>query len=143
WASTPEPGNTPVNNDPRENNGIRGASIADAPTMQSGTAWPITVGRPDVEIAVMDSGIRWNKDDEIRDLRFKVHLNRGELPVPDHAAGSPLVSGVNCASYADAYDANGDGVFSLRDYACDSRINLSDPRRVGPKDLLTPQDVII
>ena len=141
YAATPEAGNS-VNTDARENNGIRGGSIVDADPTKS-TAWTVTTGRPDVEIAVLDSGIRWDDAGAMNDVRFKIHLNRGELPVPNHAATKPLVSGVNCSTYKDQYDANGDGVFNLRDYACDSRINIDDPRRVGPTGYLTPQDLII
>src|SRR5207248_11587097 len=97
YAASPEAGNT-VNNDPRENNGIRGGSIVDADATKS-TAWTVTTGRPDVEIAVLDSGIRWDDAGAMNDLRFKVHLNRGELLVPNHLAGTPLVSGVNCSTY--------------------------------------------
>ena len=116
---------------------IRGGSIVDADATKS-TAWMVTTGRPDVEIAVLDSGIRWEDRGTMNDVRFKVHLNKGELPVPNHAAPTPLVPGTDCSTYKNQYDANGDGVFNLRDYACDSRIPaatsngvlvLTDPRR--------------
>ena len=81
--------------------------------------------------------------------RFKVWLNKGELPTPNTGlddAGSTTESllGTDCAGYtAGQYDANGDGVFNLRDYACDDRINLSDTRRSGPSGMLTPEDLTI
>ena len=48
------------------------------------TAWQTTTGRPDVTIAVLDSGIKWNEADAMSDLRRKARLNRGELPKPQH-----------------------------------------------------------
>lgn len=66
-------------------------------------AWQRTIGRHDVVIAVLDSGILWDH----RDLRRKVWLNAGELPPPE---GSP------------SHDANGDGVFDVEDYAGDPRV---------------------
>ena len=39
-----------------------------------------------------------------------------------------------CADYtADEYDANGDGVFNLADYACDTRVEIdpAEGRRPG------------
>jgi len=66
-------------------------------------AWQWTTGRDDVLIAVLDSGIRWG----YRDLTEKIYLNAGELPMPE---GSPR------------YDKNSDGVFTVADYADDSRV---------------------
>ena len=40
------------------------------------------------------------------------------------------------------WDINGDGVFNLRDYACDSRVPRNPPNGVN-QDLLDPQDVLI
>src|SRR5207248_4825632 len=141
YSATPESGNEPVNHQPWELNGVRGASVFDtSPT--ANTAWTITTGRPDVTIAELDSGVMWNDAGVMNDLRFKVRLNRGELPVPNHN-GPALIAGLNCATYANAFDANGDGIFNLRDYACDSRIDLSDTRRAGPAGVLTPEDITI
>ena len=60
---------------------------------------------------------------------------------------------MDCADYAGpaARDLNGDGVFNVLDYACDSRVErdpaaraaLGEPRGVGPATLLDPQDVLI
>ena len=68
--------------------------------------WQRTTGRPDVVIAVLDSGIRWSQ----ADLGRKVALNLGELPLPS-----------GCASY----DCNGDGVVSVDDFqeACNADLN--------------------
>ncbi len=70
--------------------------------MSVDVAWTMTTGDPRVVIAVHDSGAEW--DD--RDLVNKWYLNAGELPVPEHADGTP------CA----AHDCNGDGVFNVLDY---------------------------
>jgi len=81
-------------------------------------AWQETIGLDEVVIAVLDSGMRW----EHADLRRKIHLNRGELPLPQGAT---------------AYDANGDGVFDVDDYAGDPRVG--DANANG---LLDGQDLI-
>src|SRR3954451_13208558 len=52
FAATPEPNNQPVNSDPRELFGVRGASVVDSDASKD-TAWTVTTGRPDVGIAVL------------------------------------------------------------------------------------------
>ena len=47
-------------------------------------AWKVERGRSDVTVAVLDTGIKWDKTG----LRTQIHLNRGELPVPQHGDGS-------------------------------------------------------
>jgi hypothetical protein len=142
FAATAEPGASPViTSDPKELFGVRGAHVVDTSAAVD-TGWQTTVGRPDVAISVLDSGIKWNDSGAMSDLRFKLRINKGELPTPNHS-GSALVAGTNCASYVNADDANGDGVFNLRDFACDSRVSLSDPRRVGPGGVLVPQDLLL
>ena len=134
FASTPEPGNTLINSDPTELFGVRGDSVADKHADAAHrTAWMVTTGRPDVIIDVLDSGIRWDDPGAMNDLRRKVHLNTGELPHPERADGS------DCGTY----DCDGNGVVNVDDYAHDPRINLSDPRRVGPPGVITPEDLII
>jgi len=71
--------------------------------MSLDAAWQHTLGRDDVVIAVLDSGIRFSYED----LRRKLYLNPGELPLP---AG------------AESHDRNGDGVFDVDDYAGDPRV---------------------
>ncbi len=61
-------------------------------------AWLVTTGRPDVVLAVLDSGIIWDH----RETANKVALNIGELPLPP-----------GCTSY----DCNHDGVVNVQDYA--------------------------
>jgi len=93
--------------------GVMGASVD--------KAWEISTGRPDVVIAVLDSGIHWQ--DQQPDLFNKLYLNRGELPLP---AGSSK------------YDANSDGVFNIKDYAGDSRVYDANGNGV-----LDPEDLIL
>src|ERR671923_2557817 len=75
------------------------------------TAWKYSPGVPGVSVAILDTGIRW-QDQELVD---KVRLNRGELPMPQHANGS------SCGGYG----CNGDGVFNVEDYAQDPRVSVS------------------
>jgi hypothetical protein len=75
---------------PQELFGVTGASVD--------KAWEETTGRPDVVIAVHDSGVKWNdvqRNDAgelsggaMLDLNNKTWLNRGELPQPDW--GTPM-----------------------------------------------------
>ncbi len=148
FAATADPSNGPhINSNPFENFGVRGARIDDA-SPSVNTAWMTTTGRPDVSIAVLDSGIKWNDAGAMGDLRRKVRLNPGELPIPRHDLPTAISdSGSNdCSTYAARHDANGDGVFNIDDYACDSRVAhvfQADQRRAGPSGVLTPEDVII
>jgi len=82
-------------------------------------AWQYNIGRDDVVIAVLDSGILWNDPD----LANKIYLNAGELPFPEHAT---------------TYDANGDGIFNVQDYKQDQRVG--DKNRNG---ILDAQDLIL
>src|SRR5919108_228425 len=166
FAATPDPANALDNADPVELGGVRGAHLVDGQASQATscdndppttptsasvrpTAFQLTLGRPDVTIAVLDSGIKWNDADAMVDLRDKIHLNRGELPIPqaDLATAISDPSANDCSTYdVSRYDANGDRVFNVEDYACDSRVAAvvsNDGRRVGPPAVLTPQDLII
>ncbi len=174
--------------------GVMGMSITDPnATMPAGTgsciaagtpihtAFQVTLGRPDVSIAELDSGIEWNNPTAMLQLRGKVLLNAGELPAPqvDMSKTFDPSTGVNCEAAQPAtagdydpyggmpggtpggngpipYDVIGQGVFNVRDYACDSRVaNITDnyPQcssvpagtacRNGPPGMLTPEDLII
>ena len=141
YAATPEDGNANGLNDLKatELGGVRGAHVVDdAPTSE--TAWELSTGRPDVTIAVHDSGIRWDDAGAMNDIRFKTRLSKGEVPRPQGACNPP--------GGGDPYDCNADGVFNLADYLNDPRVlsvlngGLSSPR-VGPANMMTPQDVLI
>src|SRR4051794_7787107 len=89
-----------------------GANYVDGPNAGKGRqvagfnaagAWKLTRGRPDVTIAILDTGIKWDRES----LRRRIHLNKGELPLPASSA---------------VYDKNGDGQFNVEDYAGDPRV---------------------
>lgn len=123
WKLTSDTTGEPeIDNNPQELFGVKGAS--------ADLAWQVTTGRPDVVIAVLDSGIRWGERQD--DLVNKFYLNRAELPAPE-GSSNPV----------DPHDRNGDGVFNVRDYlasggfAQDSRV--SDQNGTGAID---PEDLI-
>ena len=134
YAGLPGSGEHVNNARPTELGGVRGGLVFDVDDGRSTAAWELTTGRPDVTIAVLDSGIEWNDAGAMNDLRFKTRINRGEVPLPrtTTARRRRRRASTDCAGYTDAYDGNGDGVFNLRDYACDSRVNVTDPRRRRP-----------
>jgi hypothetical protein len=111
------------------------------------TAFEVSLGRPDVSIGELDSGIKWNEAGDMLQLRKKVLLNAGELPAPrvDLAKAFDPSTAVNCetahagtggdynphggmpggepgASGPIPYDISGQGVFDTLSYACDSRV---------------------
>jgi hypothetical protein len=150
YAATPEPGNTLVNGDPQELFGVRGAHIADHDAGVD-TAWKTTTGRPDVTIAVLDSGIEWNNAEAMTDLRKKTRLTARELPAPRIGRATSVEEGEDCKTYTRRDDANGDGVFNVVDFSCDPRVQIDPAKRRGrlkglgdgPADMLDPQDVLI
>ncbi len=166
--------------------GIRGMSVVDSSAffplgtnscVPAGspvhTAFEVTLGRPDVVIAVLDSGIEWNDAGAMTAVRKKVWLNPGELPAPRDDLHQPFdaSTGVDCAAHYGAvgsggdydsagatrspdgtfpYDVLGQGAFNVLDYACDSRVAAvvegASPRhalRHGPPGMLTPEDLIL
>ena len=78
-------------------------------------AWQVTTGRPDVILAILDSGIIWDH----RETANKVALNTAELPFPP-----------GCSRY----DCNQDGVVNVQDYA-----SVADKNGNG---LIDAQDLI-
>ncbi len=166
--------------------GIRGMSVVDKnATFPSGTgscvaagspvstAFEVTLGRPDVLISELDSGIEWNNAGAMTAVRKTYWINPGELPAPrdDLATTFDPSTGVNCAAHAGAvgqggdynsrggtrqpdgmipYDILGQGAFNVLDYACDSRVAAvvtgSSPLhalRHGPAGMLIPEDLIL
>src|SRR3954447_9405168 len=76
YASTPSSPTSPLVADKRELNGVRGASVVDQDG-KAPQAWAPTTGRPDVTIAVLDSGIQWNDlGKPLNDVRLKVRINK-------------------------------------------------------------------
>ncbi|MFZ4431787.1 MAG: S8 family serine peptidase [Microthrixaceae bacterium] len=93
-------------------------------------AWTLERGRSDVVVAVLDSGVMWRDAGRMRDLADQTYINRGELPTPrpEGTTGDP-------------YDSNGDGRFTIGDYAADPRVGDRNGNGVpDPEDLiLTPE----
>jgi len=85
-------------------------------------AWTYTIGRADVKIAVLDSGIHW----EHKDLVNKVALNQGELKGEKRPK---LADGGVCGGQGAlaGYDCNNDGVFTIADYTNDPRFTPDVP----------------
>jgi hypothetical protein len=82
--------------------------LGQVPGVSADRAWKYSTGAPSVQIAILDTGIRWDR----QSLRKKVALNRGELPLPQDGATACTV-----------YDCNGDGAFNVDDYATDPRVS--------------------
>lgn len=89
-------------------------------------AWRSTAGRTDVVIAVLDSGIMWDDGSLLK----KHWLNRSELPLP-------MIGETVAADW----DANGDGVFNIDDWAQDSRVDMAAGRDQAD-GVLDPSDLI-
>jgi hypothetical protein len=121
-----------------QNTGAGRNPLGQVPGVSADRAWKYSTGDPSVQIAILDTGIRWEKES----LRKRIALNRGELPVPNHD-GPALDPSANCGTYGSGYDANGDGAFNVLDYACDSRVSITDSRRHGPAGKITAEDLIL
>lgn len=90
-------------------------------------AWATHTGRFDQTIAVLDSGILWDHSD----LRNKVYLNTAELPAPQDADGNTL-----------DYDADGNGLVNIQDYANDPRVSITAGNDRADA-VLDPSDLIL
>jgi hypothetical protein len=122
-----------------------GSCIASGTPVKTG--FGVSLGRPDVSIAELDSGIEWNNSGAMSSERRKVLLNAGELPAPkaDLSTTFDPSTGVDCSSAHNGtggdfnphggmpggtpggsgpipYDATGQNTFNTLDYACDSRV---------------------
>src|ERR1700682_4069143 len=133
----------------QELGGVEGASVD--------KAWQVSTGRPDIHIAVLDSGIIWDDYGKMLDLRNKVALNWAELPPPQAANGVSSCQGVALPArnqkspspgFPPCYDANHDGAFTVDDYAADARVNPPNHAHfccgsaIPAQNLLTPEDLI-
>jgi hypothetical protein len=76
--------------------------------VRADSAWKFSSGDPGVAIAILDTGILWQRPE----LVDKVHLNAAELPTPQTTGGAA------CGSD----DCNGDGAFNVEDFANDARV---------------------
>jgi hypothetical protein len=109
WLPKQDPG-TPAYSMPDQLLGASGMSVD--------RAWTYSIGDPTVKIAILDSGIEWDSPDIIN----KAFLNTGELSkptqMPQNAQGMPCGG----AGALKGYDCDGDGVFTMNDYASDPRM---------------------
>jgi MYXO-CTERM domain-containing protein len=105
-------------------------------------AWRYTIGDPTVVLAITDSGIKWDEPDLVE----KVWLNWRELAnhKPTHRDSTP------CGGEGDlaGFDCNGDGVFSVGDYAETPTLEppASEGHPRGDKNangILDPGDLIL
>ena len=87
--------------DPENTNIARPETI---PGMGATEAWKYTAGRPDVIIAVADTGI---EQYDLEELAENFYLNKEELPPPTDN-GQPCLP--------DIWDCNDDNKFNIRDY---------------------------
>jgi hypothetical protein len=117
-----------VANNPQELFGVKGTGV--------NRAWEVSTGRPDVVIAVLDSGIRWEEGGStLADLIEKHYLNRQELPLPQ-VGDAPATANPGDTRF-DGYDVNGDGIFNVLDYGDDPRTSdLNGNGVVDPEDLV-------
>ena len=82
-------------------------------------AWKLHRGRPDVTVAILDTGIRWNSGG----VRRQVALNAAELPAPEDG------------------DVNANGVVDVQDFESDSTVDPAagddgDDAKVDAQDLI-------
>jgi hypothetical protein len=91
-------------------------------------AWKKTIGDPRVSIAIIDTGILWDRSE----LRLRVRLNRAELPVPPGPCLLP---------WPDPYDCNGDGVFNVADYDNET-LAVKNAGPNGMTNVIDGQDLI-
>ena len=90
-------------------------------------AWRSTTGRWDVMVAVLDSGIDWDRDD----LANKVFVNPGELPLPQDSDGVEALS----------HDLDGNGLVNVLDWAEDPRVDIAAGQDASD-GLLDPSDLL-
>lgn len=76
-------------------------------------AWKIERGRPEVSIAILDTGIKWDRCG----LRTQLRLNAAELPLPRDASGA-----TDPAAPLAGYDLDRNGKLDVDDYAADARV---------------------
>jgi hypothetical protein len=124
---------------PQELNQVTGASVD--------KAWGTTTGRPDVIIAVHDSGIMWDNLGDMNDLNNKVWLNACELPIPGTdtftCAGGEIP---RLNEDTKPHDVNGDGIFNIKDF-CEDWHSVGSCRDTRVTDLngntiIDPEDLI-
>ena len=111
-----------------KNEGFRQDEVAMGTGLHADRAWQRTIGDRRVVVAVLDSGIRWDKSD----LMGKHYLNKGELENYKPAK-------VNDDD--DDWDINGDGVFNLYDYLV-ADPDFGDDKDTNSNGKFDPGDLI-
>ena len=100
-TATYKPGSIPARQ--QQQNTLAGRNpLGQVPGVSVDRAWKRSIGRPDVQVAILDTGIRWGEES----LRTKIALNAKELPTPD------------CGND----DCNGNGVLDVEDFDGDVAI---------------------
>jgi len=84
--------------------------LGQVPGVSADRAWKYTTGLASVQVAILDTGIRWNNGG----LRNKIALRAAELPRPQNGT-------TTCA----VYDCDDNGAFNVDDYADDPRVSES------------------
>jgi uncharacterized repeat protein (TIGR01451 family) len=102
--------------------------LGQVPGVSADRAWKRSTGDPSVQVAILDTGIRWDRTS----LRRQVALNRGELPRPQ------LSNGSTCS----VYDCNDDGAFNVDDYANDPRVSPSSGVHNEADSILDASDLL-
>lgn len=85
--------------------------------MSADRAWKRSIGRPDVQVAILDTGIRWGEES----LRTKIALNANELPTPGF--GSDDCNGIGVL---DVEDFDGDVAITAGHDEADEVLDASD-----------------
>ena len=148
WMYAPTPEAATPSSTPTRASSTASAARTSSTRPTSPRRWHTTTGRPDVTIAVLDSGIKWNDLGAMIDLRLKTRINRGEPPPPQPTARRRSSPGVDCAALhrrrAATPTATASSTCSTTraTRACDPRRPGRDRRRTG-RTLLDPQDVLI
>jgi hypothetical protein len=88
-------------------------------------------GSDEVLVAYLEGGVNWRRADTAPELRRRAFLNTDELPRPQRADGTTATS----------YDADGDGIVTVDDYAADPRVGdlLHEDTAGG----ITAEDLIV
>ncbi len=84
-------------------------------------AFGLTLGSPEVVIAVLDSGIKWRNAEAMADLATEAHIDLVEAPPP-------------CVEEQADGDCNGDGVFNITDF--EPLDDLNGNGTADPEDLI-------
>jgi hypothetical protein len=88
-----------------DNKGFRSEEIAMGTGIHADRAWQRTIGSPQVIIAVLDSGIKWDENS----LLSRHYLNKGELANCKPQQTDPAAD--------DEWDIDGNGRFNIFDYS--------------------------